>query len=165
MRTALSQAVKSQTSSEAKPHPQPPVSKATPPPSGTPNPPLDEDVICRRTNTIINELAENRDFKVLYVQWNPSNADTNGAEESVLYREVSFFRGLKCMQEWYLGWEKVSLLERCPQFRGVLIEGFHCIYLCSTMRGRIKGTDSTINAILATAVLYELRWKIWNGAE
>ena len=28
------------------------------------------------------------------------------------------------------------------------------------MRGRIKGTDSTINAILATAVLYELRWKI-----
>ena len=37
--------------------------------------------------------------------------------------------------------------------------------LCSTMRGRIKGTDSTINAILATAVLYELRWKIWNGAE
>ena len=31
---------------------------------------------------------------------------------------------------------------------------------CSTMRGRIKGTDSTINAILATAVLYELRWKI-----
>ena len=31
---------------------------------------------------------------------------------------------------------------------------------CSTMRGRIKGTDSTINAILATAVLYELRWKM-----
>ena len=30
---------------------------------------------------------------------------------------------------------------------------------------RIKGTDSTINAILATAVLYELRWKIWNGGE
>ena len=39
------------------------------------------------------------------------------------------------------------------------------IHTCSTMRGRIKGTDSTINAILATAVLYELRWKIWNGAE
>ena len=39
------------------------------------------------------------------------------------------------------------------------------IFVCSTMRGRIKGTDSTINAILATAVLYELRWKIWNGAE
>ena len=23
------------------------------------------------------------------------------------------------MQEWYLGWEKVSCLERCPQFRSV----------------------------------------------
>ena len=31
------------------------------------------------------------------------------------------------MQEWYLGWEKVSCLERCPQFRGVLIEGFNSI--------------------------------------
>ena len=28
------------------------------------------------------------------------------------------FQRLKCMQEWYLGWEKVSLLVRCPQFRG-----------------------------------------------
>ena len=26
------------------------------------------------------------------------------------------------MQEWYLGWEKVPCLERCPQFRSVLIE-------------------------------------------
>ena len=65
------------------------------------------------------------------IQWNPSNADTNGAEENVLYREVSLFQGLKCMQEWYLGQQKVSLLERCPQFRGVLIEGFHCIGVCA----------------------------------
>ena len=42
------------------------------------------------------------------------NKDTNGAEE----REgVPSFQRLKCMQEWYLGWEKVSCLERCPQFR------------------------------------------------
>ena len=27
------------------------------------------------------------------------------------------------MQELYLGWEKVSSLERCPQFRYVLVEG------------------------------------------
>ena len=27
----------------------------------------------------------------------------------------------------YLGWEKASCLERCPQFRSVLIDGFHCI--------------------------------------
>ena len=33
------------------------------------------------------------------------------------------------MQEWYLGWEKVSCLEKCPQFRGVRIEGFHCIII------------------------------------
>ena len=52
-----------------------------------------------------------------------------GAEESVIVSEVSSFQRLKYVQEWYLGWEKVSCLERCPQFRGVLIEWFHCIYL------------------------------------
>ena len=36
--------------------------------------------------------------------------------------ETSEVSSLKCMQEWYLGWEKVSCLERCPQFRSVLIE-------------------------------------------
>ena len=51
-----------------------------------------------------------------------SNPDTNGAEESVIVSEVSSFQRLICMQEWYLGWEKVSCLERCPQFRSVLIE-------------------------------------------
>ena len=45
-----------------------------------------------------------------------SNPDTNGAEESVIVSEVSSFQH---MQEWYLGWEKVSCLERCPQFRRV----------------------------------------------
>ena len=51
-----------------------------------------------------------------------SDPDTNGAEESVIVSEASSFQRLKCMQEWYLGWEKVSCLERCPQFRSVLIE-------------------------------------------
>ena len=41
-----------------------------------------------------------------------SNQDTNGA---VIVSEVSSFQS---MQEWYLGWEKVSCLERCPHFRG-----------------------------------------------
>ena len=27
----------------------------------------------------------------------------------------------------YLGYGKVSLIQRCPYFRGVLLEGFHCI--------------------------------------
>ena len=36
------------------------------------------------------------------------------------------------MQEWYLGWEKVSLLVRCPQSKSVLIERerFHCMSGC-----------------------------------
>ena len=57
------------------------------------------------------------------IQWNLSNPDTNGAEESAIVSEACSFQRLKCMQEWYLGsWEKVSCLERCPQFRSVLIE-------------------------------------------
>ena len=51
-----------------------------------------------------------------------------------------------------VGGKKLHLRPRCLKM------------FCSMMRGRIKGTDSTINAILATAVLYELRWKIWNCA-
>ena len=52
------------------------------------------------------------------MQWNLSNPDTNGAEESVIVSEVSSFQRLKCMQERYLGWEKVSSFEECP-YRGV----------------------------------------------
>ena len=56
------------------------------------------------------------------LQWNPSILDTNGAEESVIVSEVSSFQRLKWVQEWYLGREKVSCLEMCPHFRGVLVE-------------------------------------------
>ena len=52
----------------------------------------------------------------------PSNPDTNGTEESVHISEVSLFQGLNCMQELFLGKEKVSLLERCPHLWGVLRE-------------------------------------------
>ena len=58
-----------------------------------------------------------------------ANQDTNGAEESVIVSEVSSFQRLKCMQEWYLGWEKVSCLERCPRFRSVLRKAPLCSYL------------------------------------
>ena len=85
------------------------------------------------------------------IQWNPSNPDTIGPEESVLIREVSLFQGLKSTQTWYLGrkkvrvlfrevslfqglksthtWnlgrKKVSCLERCPYFRvSSYIEGY-----------------------------------------
>ena len=47
--------------------------------------------------------------------WTPMGQE----KVSLLVRsEVSSFQRL---QEWYLGWEKVSCLERCPQFRSVLI--------------------------------------------
>ena len=38
-----------------------------------------------------------------------------GVGKGVLCREVSLFQRLKCV---YLGWEKVSCVERCPCFRG-----------------------------------------------
>ena len=55
------------------------------------------------------------------IQWNLSNQDTNGAEESVIVSEVSSFHRLKCMQEWYiLGvgkgalFREVSSVQECP---------------------------------------------------
>ena len=48
------------------------------------------------------------------VQWNLSNPDTTGPEESVLIKEVSLIQRLKCTQALYLGRESVSCLERCP---------------------------------------------------
>ena len=66
--------------------------------------------------------------KNLVLQWNSSNLDTIGPEESVLISEVSLFQGLKNTQTWYLKRKKLSRLVRCPYFRGVLIEGFHYFY-------------------------------------
>ena len=40
------------------------------------------------------------EFLFRNTQWNLSNQDTNGAEESVIVSEVS------SLKEWYLGWEK-----------------------------------------------------------
>ena len=51
-------------------------------------------------------------------------------EESVHISEVSLFQGLNCMQELLLGKEKVSLLERCLHFRGVLsVLWLHSFYI------------------------------------
>ena len=54
-----------------------------------------------------------------------------GQRKVSLFSEVSSFWRLKCMQEWYLGWEKVSCLEvssvqECPH-RERERERFHCI--------------------------------------
>ena len=70
-----------------------------------------------------------------YIQLNSSNLDTVWSEESVPFREVSLFQGLKSTQTWNLGRKKVSCLERCLYFRGVLIEGFHCTYMYILYKG------------------------------
>ena len=57
----------------------------------------------------------------MYVQWNLSNPDTNGAEESVIVSEVSSFQRLQHARVVF-GAGKVSFLDRCPQFKSVLIE-------------------------------------------
>ena len=45
------------------------------------------------------------------------------------------------MQEWYLGWEKVSCLERCPQFRSVLIEREVPLHIYNNVRKRERERD------------------------
>ena len=68
------------------------------------------------------------------IQWNLSNQDTNGAEESVIDSEVSSFQRLKCTQEWYTWGGKrcpgeVSSVQECPhRERGR--ERFHCKCCC-----------------------------------
>ena len=68
------------------------------------------------------------EWSVCHIQWNLSNPDTLGTEESVLISEVSWFQGLKITQTWYLGQQKVSCLSRCPHFRASRLEGFQCIF-------------------------------------
>ena len=54
---------------------------------------------------------------ICIIQWNLSNLDTNGAEESVIVSEVSSFQTLKCVQEWYTWggpFREVSSVQECP---------------------------------------------------
>ena len=48
--------------------------------------------------------------------------------KGVIFSEVSSFQRLKCMQGWYLGWEKVSWevssVQECP-YRGVQLSIIH----------------------------------------
>ena len=60
---------------------------------------MDQGRECRGKVELGGELCEHRGCRdnaesvCFALQWNISNQDTNGAEESVLFR-------LKCMQEW-----------------------------------------------------------------
>ena len=48
----------------------------------------------------INITAHYNQSQLSYIiKCTMTNTDTNGVEESVLYREVSSLQGLKCMQE------------------------------------------------------------------
>ena len=63
---------------------------------------------------------------VLYLypgKWNSSNPGTSGTEESVHISVVSLFQGLNCMQEQFLGKDKVSWL--CISREEILRERFH----------------------------------------
>ena len=60
-------------------------------------------------------------------QRSPSIVDTLGTWWSVVYQEVSSLPELIYIKKAYFGHSKVSFIQRCPYFRGVLFEGFHCI--------------------------------------
>ena len=60
-----------------------------------------------------------REEQVYILQWNSSNPDTSGTEQSVQISEMSLFLGLLHART-ILGKEKVSLPERCPHFRSVI---------------------------------------------
>ena len=47
--------------------------------------------------------------RYIYIQWNPSNPDTNGTE---LQSQMSLFQGLNCMQELFFGERKCVLFRR-----------------------------------------------------
>ena len=89
-----------------------------------------------------------------------------------LNREVSSFQGLQML---YLGLRKVFCLWRCPPFRGVLIEGSHCIiktvltgrhsynyslapascsYICKLHTKQMMLTSSVEGHPIATFVVY-----------
>ena len=57
---------------------------------------------------------------------NLSITDTIGTSELVLLIEMSFIEGFFNIINYQNGTRIVSLVARCPLFRGVLYKGFHC---------------------------------------
>ena len=79
--------------------------------------------LCRRRLATKPPCDSRKFLLTVDIQWNLSNQDTNGAEESVVFSEVSSFQRLKCMQEWFiiiLGvgkgvlFRELSSLQECP---------------------------------------------------
>ena len=77
--------------------------------------------LCRRRLATKPPCDSRKFLLTVDIQWNLSNQDTNGAEESVVFSEVSSFQRLK---EWFiiiLGvgkdvlFRELSSLQECPQ--------------------------------------------------
>ena len=66
-------------------------------------------------------------------------------QKKVSISEVSLLKGLTCMQELFLGEEKVSLSERCPHFRGDLERGIHTY-------------NTNYSTSISSLALYRARW-------
>ena len=61
--------------------------------------------------------------------------------------------------------KSVPFRERCPQFRGVLIEGFHCIHIISQIRKCVQSVMTLGGVILpVTAVIAMLGHSVELGA-
>ena len=80
----------------------------------------------RGTTRLMNYNNKNRNNSKrssLQIQWNPSITDTIGTSKLVLLIEVSFVEGSFNIIKYQNGTRKVSLVVRCPLFRGVLYKG------------------------------------------
>ena len=66
------------------------------------------------------------------VQWNLSNPDTNGAEESVLFREVSSFQRLKMHARVVLGVGKGVLFREVSIYTQNLVAQYKSVSLSLT---------------------------------
>ncbi len=75
------------------------------------------------------------------IQWNPSITDTIGTSKLVLLIEVSFVERSFNIIKYRNGTRKVSLVVRCPLFRGVLYKGFHCNHTLILILHRAKPTN------------------------
>ncbi len=72
------------------------------------------------------DKEDNENLSELLIQWNPSITDTIGTSKLVFLRKVSFVEGSFNIIKYQNGTRKMSLVVRCPLFRGVLYKGFHC---------------------------------------
>ncbi len=83
-------------------------------------------------------------YSWLYVYGGTPRAitDTIGTSKLVLLIEMSFVEGSFNIIKHQNGTNKVSLVVRCPLFRGVLYKGFHCIHSVIQNGIRVQVNDA-----------------------